>query len=52
VRRDGNLSFSADGALQLAAALVPSNYEAPSAQFLMEDTRLKQATEKEGFVVD
>jgi predicted nucleic acid-binding protein len=39
-------------ALQLGAALVASNFEAHSAHFLTEDARLKQAAEKEGFVVD
>jgi len=39
-------------ALQLGAALVASNFEAHSARFLTEDARLKQAAEKEGFVID
>jgi uncharacterized protein len=42
----------AGGALQLGAALVASNFEAYSAHFLTEDARLKQAAEREGFVVD
>jgi uncharacterized protein len=44
--------LSAADALQLGAALVASNFEPHSAQFLTEDARLKQAAEKEGFVVD
>ena len=39
-------------ALQLGAALVASNFEAHSARFLTEDTRLREAAEKEGFVID
>ena len=39
-------------ALQLGAALLASNFEAHSARFLTEDARLKQAAEKEGFVID
>lgn len=39
-------------ALQLGAALIASNFEAHSARFLTEDARLKQAAEREGFVVD
>jgi len=42
----------AGDALQLGAALVASNFEADSARFLTEDARLKQAAEREGFVVD
>jgi len=42
----------AGDALQLGAALVASNFEAHSARFLTEDARLKQAAEREGFVVD
>jgi len=45
-------ALSAADALQLSAALVASNFEAHSARFLTEDTRLKQAAEKEGFIVD
>src|SRR6266403_27194 len=44
--------LSAADALQRDAALVASNFEAHSARFLTEDVRLKQAAEKEGFVVD
>lgn len=42
----------AGDALQLGAALVASNFEAHSARFLTEDARLRQAAEREGFVVD
>lgn len=44
--------LSAADALQLGAALIATNFEAPSAHFLTEDARLKEAAEKEGFVVD
>jgi predicted nucleic acid-binding protein len=44
--------LSAADALQLGAALIASNFEAHSAHFLTEDARLRQAAEKEGFVVD
>jgi len=44
--------LSAADALQLGAALIASNFEAHSARFLTEDARLKQAAEKEGFIVD
>ncbi len=44
--------LSAADALQLGSALVASNFEPHSAQFLTEDARLKHAAEKEGFVVD
>jgi predicted nucleic acid-binding protein len=43
--------LSAADALQLGAALVASNFEAHSAHFLTEDARLKEAAEKEGFVI-
>ena len=39
-------------ALQLGAGLVASNFEAHSVHFLTEDARLKQAAEREGFIVD
>ena len=42
----------AGDALQLGAALIASNFEAHSARFLTEDTRLKDAAGREGFVVD
>jgi predicted nucleic acid-binding protein len=45
-------SLSGADALQLGAALVASNFEAYSARFFTEAARLKQAAEKEGFVVD
>jgi predicted nucleic acid-binding protein len=45
-------ALSAADALQLGAALIASNFEAHSARFLTEDARLKQAAEKEGFIVD
>jgi len=32
--------------------LVASNFEAHSARVLTEDTRLREAAEKEGFVID
>src|SRR5947207_3494183 len=38
--------------LQLGAGLVASNFEAHSVHFLTEDARLKQAAEREGFIVD
>lgn len=41
----------AGDALQLGAALVACNFEAHAAHFLTEDTRLRQAAEREGFVV-
>jgi predicted nucleic acid-binding protein len=41
----------AGDALQLGAALVASNREPHSVRFLTEDTRLKQAAEREGFIV-
>jgi predicted nucleic acid-binding protein len=37
--------------LHLAAALLASGFEPHSVRFLTEDTRLKQAAEREGFVV-
>lgn len=42
----------AGDALQLGAALVASNFEAHAARFLTEDARLRQAAEREGFLVD
>ena len=42
----------AGDALQLGAGLVASNFEAHSVHFLTEDARLKQAAEREGFIVD
>lgn len=44
--------LSGADALQLGAGLVATNFDPHSAHFLTEDTRLKQAAEKEGFVVD
>lgn len=42
----------AGDALQLGAGLVASNFEAHSVHFLTEGARLKQAAEREGFIVD
>jgi len=41
----------AGDALQLGAALVASNFEPHSVRFLTEDAQLKQAAEREGFIV-
>jgi predicted nucleic acid-binding protein len=42
----------AGDALHLAGAMLASHFEPTSARFLSEDLRLKQAAEREGFVVD
>jgi hypothetical protein len=42
---------SAD-ALHLAAALLATNFDPPQARFFTQDTRLKAAAEREGFVID
>jgi predicted nucleic acid-binding protein len=41
----------ADDALQLGAALIASGFEPHGNHFLTEDVRLKQAAEREGFLV-
>lgn len=41
----------ASDALQLAAAVFAGGFEAYTVRFLTEDVRLKQAAEREGFVV-
>lgn len=38
-------------ALQLGAAMMASNFEPHGVRFLTEDARLKEAAEREGFVV-
>lgn len=47
-----NHTLRAGDALQLGAALVASGFEPHAVRFLTEDRRLKQAAEREGFVVD
>ncbi|MFN2541316.1 MAG: type II toxin-antitoxin system VapC family toxin [Chthoniobacterales bacterium] len=42
----------AGDALQLGAALIASGFEPHSARFLTQDVRLKEAAEREGFVID
>jgi uncharacterized protein len=42
----------AGDALQLAAAMIASNFEPHEVHFLTEDIRLKQAADREGFVVE
>jgi predicted nucleic acid-binding protein len=39
-------------ALQLGAALIASGFEPPSTRFLTEDIRLKEAAEREGFIIE
>ncbi len=52
VRAAKNHALRAGDALQLAAALIATNFEPHAARLLTEDVRLKQAAEREGFVVD
>lgn len=47
-----NHPLRAGDALHLAAALLSSGFEPHAVRFLTEDLRLKQAAEREGFVVD
>jgi predicted nucleic acid-binding protein len=47
-----NYPLRGGDALQLGAALIASDFEPHSARFLTEDARLRQAAEREGFVVD
>jgi predicted nucleic acid-binding protein len=52
VRVVKNHELRAGDALQLGAALVACRFGAQPARFLTEDLRLKQAAEREGFIVD
>lgn len=45
-------ALRAGDALQLGAALLASGFEAHTVRFRTEDRRLKQAAEREGFVVE
>ncbi len=51
VRLLKNHPLRARDALQLGAALIASGFETHSVRFLTEDTRLRQAAEREGFIV-
>jgi predicted nucleic acid-binding protein len=52
LRAAKNHDLRAGDALQLGAAMIASNFEPHTVQFLTEDVRLKQAAEREDFVVD
>ena len=51
IRVAKNHPLRAGDALHLAAALLASGFEPHSIRFLTEDRRLKQAAEREGFIV-
>ena len=52
VRAARNHDLRAGDALQLAAALIATNFEPHAGRLLTEDVRLKRAAEREGFFVE
>lgn len=51
VRTHATRLLRAADTLQLAAAVIASNFEPPSLQFVSLDERLSDAAEREGFTV-